>query len=73
MVRHVPPQGLNDFRPLMTTAKVERVQGYFLVIGAGEGALRTEVLPGLEQRAALDPRQITPGVTSDDLEHRSKQ
>jgi len=36
---------IDDFRPLMTTAKVQRVQGYFLVIGAGEGTLRTEMLP----------------------------
>jgi len=38
---------IDDFRPLMTTEKVRRVQGYFLVIGAGEGALRNQLLPAL--------------------------
>ncbi len=42
---------INDFRPLMTTAKVERIQGYFLVIGAGEGTLRNEMLPALDGTA----------------------
>src|SRR5207248_8632345 len=36
---------IDDFRPLMTEAKVTKVQGYFLTIGAGEGQLRTEVVP----------------------------
>ena len=36
---------IDDFRPLMTDAKVTKVQGYFLTIGAGEGQLRTEVVP----------------------------
>ncbi|MGB2757754.1 MAG: hypothetical protein WBD02_08845 [Acidimicrobiia bacterium] len=38
---------INDFRPLMTTPKVQRIQGYFLVIGAGEGTLRNEMLPAV--------------------------
>ena len=40
---------IDDFRPLMTTAKVQRIQGYFVVIGAGEGTIRNQVLPALEQ------------------------
>jgi hypothetical protein len=38
---------INDFRPLMTTTKVQRIQGYFLVIGAGEGTIRNQMLPVL--------------------------
>ena len=38
---------IDDFEPLMTTRKVTTVQGYFLVLGAAEGQLRTEVLPAL--------------------------
>lgn len=39
---------IDDFRPFMTTKKVQTIQGYFLVMGAGEGTLRTQVLPALE-------------------------
>lgn len=44
------PEGarmIDDFRPFMTTEKVQTIQGYFLVIGAGEGNLRNDVLPAL--------------------------
>ena len=47
---------IDDFRPLMTQAKVERIQGYFLVIGAGEGTLRAEALPALAAATESDPR-----------------
>lgn len=40
---------INDFRPLMTRPRVQKIQGYFLVIGAGEGTIRAQVLPNLEQ------------------------
>lgn len=33
---------IDDFRPLMATARVQTIQGYFLTIGAAEGQLRTE-------------------------------
>ncbi|HVT78202.1 MAG TPA: hypothetical protein VHD87_14295, partial [Acidimicrobiales bacterium] len=36
---------INDFKPLMTPAKVTRVQGYFLTIGLAEGDLRNKVVP----------------------------
>lgn len=36
---------IDDFRPLMTPARVTTIQGYFLTIGAAEGELRNEVLP----------------------------
>jgi hypothetical protein len=38
-------QMINDFKPLMTDAKVTRVQGYFLTIGLGEGELRNKLVP----------------------------
>jgi len=36
---------IDDFRPYMTDAKLESIQGYFVTIAAGEGNLRTAVLP----------------------------
>jgi len=42
------PQGkemIDEFRPLMTASRVSTIQGYFLVIGAGEGEVRTQVEP----------------------------
>lgn len=45
-------QMIDTFRPLMTQEKVTRVQGYFVTIGAAEGLLRNQVLPGLEEAAA---------------------
>jgi hypothetical protein len=45
---------INDFRSLMTREKVEKIQGYFVTIGVGEGELRTKAVPaaGLEPGAA---------------------
>ena len=37
------PQGgqmIDEFRPMMTRARVQAVQGYFITLGAGEGQLR---------------------------------
>ena len=45
---------INDFRPLMTSNKVTTIQRYFLVIGAGEGDLRTRVAPELRTREEID-------------------
>jgi hypothetical protein len=45
------PEGndmIDDFRPLMSRAKVVTIQGYFVTIGNGEGELRNQVLPVLE-------------------------
>jgi hypothetical protein len=45
------PQGrdmIDDFRPMMTTERVQAVQGYFITMGAAEGQLRAQVLPALE-------------------------
>jgi hypothetical protein len=36
---------IDAFRPIMTTARVTTVQGYFLTMGAGEGEWRTQVRP----------------------------
>lgn len=49
---------IDDFRPLMTTAKVQRIQGYFLVIGAGEGTIRNQMLPVLVQRGGMTSAEL---------------
>lgn len=36
---------IDEFRPLMTTERVATIQGYFLVIGAAEGEVRTQIRP----------------------------
>ena len=36
---------IDDFRPMMVRQRVQRVQGYFITIGAGEGQLRNVVVP----------------------------
>jgi hypothetical protein len=38
---------IDDFRSLMTDERVQTMQGYFLVIGAGEGNLRNDIVPVL--------------------------
>ncbi len=38
---------INDFRPYMTDSKLQSIQGYFVTIAAGEGNLRTAVLPAI--------------------------
>lgn len=43
---------INVFRPMMTTARVTTVQGYFLTIGAAEGEWRTQV------SALLNPSEL---------------
>lgn len=40
---------INDFKPLMTKERVQTMQGYFLVIGAGEGNLRNEIVSTLSK------------------------
>lgn len=49
---------IDDFRPLMQTAKVQQVQGYFLVIGAGEGSLRNRVLPAVAAERGVSAAQL---------------
>lgn len=44
---------IDDFSSLMTEEKIQRIQGYFLVIGAGEGAIRARVLPALEEQGGF--------------------
>lgn len=36
---------ISDFKPLMTKERVQTMQSYFLVIGAGEGNLRNQIVP----------------------------
>lgn len=48
------PEGgamISDFKPLMTRERVQTIQGYFLVIGGGEGEVRNAVLPAVESGA----------------------
>ncbi len=49
---------IDDFRPLMTTAKVTTVQQYFLALGAAEGELRTKVIAGAEASSLPATRQF---------------
>ncbi|MCZ7529528.1 MAG: hypothetical protein M5U31_03810 [Acidimicrobiia bacterium] len=46
---------INEFRYLMNEEKVQAVQGYFLVIGAGEGTVRVQMLPAFEEAGATPP------------------
>ena len=39
---------IDDFRPYMTVTKLRTIQGYFVTMAAGEGNLRTSVLPAIE-------------------------
>ncbi len=39
---------IEDFRPLMTPAKVTQVQLYFLTIGAAEGEIRNKLMPDIQ-------------------------
>ena len=48
---------IDDFRALMTTERVQTMQGYFLTIGTGEGNLRNDLIP------ALDAQQVTPTIS----------
>jgi hypothetical protein len=54
------PQGgqmMTAFRHIETTQNVERIQGYFGSMAEGQGAIRLEIVPALEQ-AGLSPAQI---------------
>lgn len=45
---------IDDFRSLMTTDRVQTMQGYFLVIGAGEGNLRNDIVPVVDSAALTE-------------------
>ncbi len=58
---------IDDFESLMTEAKIQRIQGYFLVIGAGEGTIRAQMLPALEAAggtSAADLVEMMPAVAT---------
>lgn len=44
---------IEDFEPLMTTERITEVQTYFLTMGAGEGVVRTQVLPRLVDEGGM--------------------
>lgn len=48
---------ISTFEPIMTTKRVTTVQGYFIVIGAAEGELRTQVEPSLV-RHGVSPQSL---------------
>jgi hypothetical protein len=47
-------QMIDSFSPLMTQERVQRIQGYFLVIGAAEGTLRNQAVPALDNAGQGD-------------------
>lgn len=49
---------IDDFESLMTTERVGEMQGYFLVIGAGEGDLRRQLVPVWQDAEAADPEAL---------------
>ena len=70
------PQGrdmIDDFRPMMTPARVQAVQGYFVTLGVAEGQLRTTVVPLAEDHgidsgtypAATQFSEDWPGILAD--------
>ena len=60
MFERAPKGGdmIDDFRPLMTEAKVRQIQGYFVVLGGAEGTVRTQALPLLATQAGESPEQV---------------
>lgn len=50
-------QMIDDFQPLMATERITTIQGYFLTMGAGEGQLRTQLVPSLRE-AGMTERQL---------------
>ena len=46
---------ISDFKPLMTKERVQTMQGYFLVIGAGEGNLRNQIVPAMNSDQVAAP------------------
>jgi len=60
---------IDTFRPLMTTKKVGTIQGYFIVIGAGEGELRNKVTPALLQ-GGVTQQQLATQLPALDAFHR---
>jgi 4-amino-4-deoxy-L-arabinose transferase-like glycosyltransferase len=50
-------QMMSAFKHIETTQNVERIQGYFGTMAEGQGAIRLEIVPALEQ-AGLAPAQI---------------
>ena len=49
---------IDDFRPLMVEAKVRKIQGYFVVLGGGEGTVRSQVVPALAAASGETPEQV---------------
>jgi hypothetical protein len=59
MFQRAPKGGrmISAFRAIETTANVEQIQGYFGSMAVGQGAIRLELVPALEQ-AGLSTTQI---------------
>jgi hypothetical protein len=44
---------IDTFRPIMERERVQRIQGYFVTIGAAEGSLRADALPLAQESGGL--------------------
>jgi hypothetical protein len=60
---------IKTFKPLMTTRKVTTIQGYFLVIGSGEGEVRNQVDSVLLQHG-VGPQQLSSALPALAAFHR---
>jgi hypothetical protein len=49
---------IDTFRPIMERERVQRIQGYFVTIGATEGTLRTEALPLAQEQGSLSEADL---------------
>jgi hypothetical protein len=59
MFQRAPDGGhmMSEFKTIETTANVQKIQGYFGTMAEGQGAIRLEVVPGLE-KAGLSKGQL---------------
>jgi hypothetical protein len=56
---------IDTFRPIMERERVQRIQGYFVTIGAAEGSLRAEALPLAQESGGLgdtDLDEVFPAI-----------
>lgn len=49
---------IDDFEPLMTAERITEVQRHFVVMGAGEGAVRNQVLTRLQEEGGMDAAAV---------------
>lgn len=49
---------IDTFRPIMVRERVQRIQGYFVTIGAAEGTLRAQSLPRAQESGGLTDADV---------------